>query len=190
MIRRRTIAGFLGAAFAAGMFVGILPEVQAGGFGKTPGTLNVQVIYDTNGGPERFRADLQDDLVRELDFRECFERVVSATAFEPSKIVFRVTLAAPLEEQENSLSIHESIRARAETGEDTATYSIRLDSSLELFAPGKSLPVASTRLNKRVRYRPQFGWEDGSLQARTDLLRVYVQHAANWVCKKGKKKLR
>ncbi len=166
-----------------------LPGTLASKKDVLPGTLRVQVVYDTEGGPQRFRTDLQDALVKELVYRGCYEKVVAEPADIDEVIVFRLTLHALLEEVDNNLTIHESIKVRQQTGQTTSSHTARLQSVLELYTPGAREPVARSRMNKRSRYRPQFEWEDGGMQARVDLMTEYVMEATSWVCKQGRKKL-
>jgi hypothetical protein len=172
------------------LFLTILTVTPCSSEEVVSGTLHVEVVYDADGGPQRFLTDLEDALVKELAYLGCYEKVVAEQNDSGELILFRATLRAPLEETESTLSIHETIRSREETGENTSSHIARLDSILELFPPGGKEPVASRKMNKRAHYSSQFQWEDGGLQARVELMEKYVMSATSWVCKQGRKKLK
>ena len=168
------------------MLTVIVPAV-AGSDAAGP-ALTVQVTYGPGGGPERFRADFSEALLRDLRSRGCFPAVVADG--EGSGLLFRVSLEAPLEEERNELSLAGSLRNEEEMGNSRATSTIRIYADMEIVLPGSGELFRGKRIRGQASYRPTFAWEDGSAEVRDELIRGFAAQVAGYACKSNGKKLR
>ena len=166
--------------------VSILPAV-ASSPAPIP-ALAVEVLYGPSGGPDRFRSDFQDELLRELRSRGCYPTVI--VSGDGGELLFRVSLEAPLEEQHNTLSLAGSMRNENEMGSSTTTSTIRIHADMEILLPGTRELFRGKRIRSEASYRPTFAWEDGSAEARDELLRGFADQVAGFACKANGKKLR
>jgi len=166
--------------------ISILPAV-AGSPAPIP-TLAVEVLYGSSGGPDRFRSDFQDELLRELRSRGCYPTII--VSGNGGELLFRVFLEAPLEEQHNTLSLAGSLRNENEMGPSTTTSTIRIHADMEILLPGARELFRGKRIRGEASYRPTFAWEDGAAEARDELLRGFADQVAGFACKANGKKLR
>jgi hypothetical protein len=150
--------------------------------------LAVQVLYGPEGGPERFRADFENELLQDLRARGCFSAVVEADA--GTELLFRVLLEAPVEEQHNTLSLAGSIRNEDEMGTSSTTSIIRVHADLAIRLPASGELFRSKRIRGQASYQPTFAWEDGTAEVRDDLIRDFARQLAGFACKANGRKLR
>ena len=159
--------------------------------GASPGIVSpplaVEVRYGPGGGPDRFRIDFMDALLLDLRSRSCFPSV--ANNGDDGMLLFRVILEAPLTESLNDLSLYGSLVNEEQHGEASATIRIRIYVVMEILLPGTREIFRSKRIRKEASYRPVFAWEDGTAEARDELIRGLAFQAAGYACNAGGKKL-
>ena len=173
---------------AAGLLVLTAILTAAAGHDATGQSLSVQVQYGPGGGPERFRIDFGDALLLELRSRGCYGPILDND--DGDVLLFRVVLEAPVEEHLNDLSITGSLRNETERGTSSATSRIRVYADMEILLPGSRELFREKRIRGEASYRPIFAWEDGSAEARDELISGFASQVAGYACKANGKKLR
>jgi hypothetical protein len=180
MMKYRTVAAVLLLTMSIGP--------AAADFQNSAPALVLEVLYGPGGGPERFRADLQDELLNDLRARNCFPAVSEMA--DGGKLLLRVTLEAPVEETRDDLSLHGSMRNAEEHGMSSTTTTIRVNAVLELLLPWTREIFRSKKIRVEESYRPHFAHEDGSGEARKRMIRWLASRVAGYACKAEGKKLR
>ncbi len=175
-LRVTAVLATLLTAFAAGA-----------GPGKVSPPLAVEVLYGPGGGPDRFRTDFRDALLLDLRSRSCFPSVVENG--DDGMLLFRVILEAPVVENMNDLSLYGSLVNEEQHGDSSTTIRIRIYAVLEVLLPGTREIFRSKRIREEASYRPIFAWEDGTAEARDELIRGFAFKVAGYACKADGKKL-
>jgi len=177
-----------GRGIAAGLLALMAFMPVPAGSPASETALAVHVLYGPAGGPERFRSDFEAALLQDLRAAGCYSAIVQDSA--GTELLFRVVLEAPVEEQHNSLSLAGSIRNEDEMGTSSTTSLIRIHAYLAILLPGSGELFRSKRIRGQASYRPTFAWEDGTAEARDDLIRDLADRFAAYACKANGRKLR
>lgn len=158
---------------------------------QKPFDVKVDVIYGPTPGSERFREEVEREVVRLLAESRCFrsaERVPEEGAAEG--LMLRVTLgrAAERTRHEITLSGRDSPgRPPEDRRHETAHMEVRVGLSLSLLPDGRTVRERGFRAAQR--YRPSYG-EDGRYEVRRMLVERVARETVQFCCNGSIKRLK